>query len=544
MRAKSSRSCSPSPPCSCSRPPGSASNAGASARRRHEQPGAHAARTARLVARRAGRASRRLAPDRERDRDEQVRPEPAARVPHRTPVPPFDRIHFRTRQGLTVSTRTLIRIAAVVALLAYLGYTHFAKPNHGAHAYTAAPIAAHAKTFTLGTLAFSACELPQKKSGATTSAYCAPLRVPENRAAPDGRQIDLRLALIKSDAAAADTDIVVFLAGGPGQSAIDTWPRIAGAFAPLKRHHHILLLDQRGTGQSNPLLCPGRSDEPKPTDLDDSTDPKRMAQAARACREAIAAKADARFYTTTDAVADLEALRQALGAPLFDLVGVSYGTRVAQQYAQHHPDAIRSLVLDSVAPNELVLAEDFAQNLEDALKAQFALCGKAPECAKAFGDPYASLGTLRAQLKAQPRDASLRDPVTFQPLTRRIDDRVVAGLVRMFAYTPETAALLPLSINEGLHGDFTPLLGQAQVLTEDMADLAESGMQLSVICSEDADLLTPRPQDKDMVLGTAMIDGLQAACAQWPRGSRPADFHEPLRGDVPTLVLEGEFDPV
>ena len=443
-----------------------------------------------------------------------------------------------------MTARTLIRLAAVAALLAYAGYTRFAKPSHGAHAYTAAPIAAHAKSFTLGTLAFHACELPQKKSGATTSAFCAPLQVPENRAAPDARRIDLRLALIKSDAAAADTDIVVFIAGGPGQSAIDTWPRIAGAFGPLKRHHHILLLDQRGTGQSNPLLCPGRSDEPRASDIDDSTDPARMAESARACRDAIAGKADARYYTTTEAVADLEALRQALGAPLFDLVGVSYGTRVAQQYAQHHPDAIRSLVLDSVAPNELVLAEDFAQNLEDALKAQFALCGKTPACAQAFGDPYASLGALRAQLKAQPHDVSLRDPVTNQPLTRRLDDRVVAGLVRMFAYTPETAALLPLSINEARHADFTPLLGQAQVLTADMADLAESGMQLSVICSEDADLLTPRPQDKDLVLGTAMIDGLSAACAEWPRGTRPPDFHEPLRGNVPALVLEGEFDPV
>src|SRR5262249_4989795 len=152
------------------------------------------------------------------------------------------------------------------------------------------------------------------------------------------------------------------------------------------------------------------------------------------------------------------------------------------------------------------------------------LCAKTPACAKAFNDPYASLGTLRAQLKAQPHEVTLRDPVTFQPLTRRLDDRVVAGLVRMFAYTPETAALLPLSINEGLHGDFTPLLGQAQVLTADMADLAENGMQLSVICSEDADLLTPRPQDKDLVLGTAMVDGLRSACAEWPRGTRPADF--------------------
>jgi len=443
-----------------------------------------------------------------------------------------------------VTTRTLIRFAAVAASLAYLGYTQFAKPSHGAHAFTAAPIPAHAKSFTLGTLTFSACELPQKKSGATTSAFCAPLRVPENRAAPDGRQLDLRLALIKSDAPAADADIVVFLAGGPGQSAIDTWPRIAGAFAPLKRHHHIVLLDQRGTGQSNPLLCPGRGDEPQPSDLDEGGEPKRMAATTRACRDAIAAKADARFYTTTDAVADLEALRQALGAPLFDLVGVSYGTRVAQQYAQHHRDAIRSLVLDSVAPNELVFGEDFAANLEDALKAQFAQCAKAPDCAQKFPDPYASLVRLRDALRAKPQNYDFRDPITFEPAHKRLDDYTVAGLVRLFAYTPETAALLPLSIAEALNGNYTPLAGQSQLLTADLSELSDNGMQNSVVCAEDADLLAPRPQDAATVLGTTMISVIKAQCDVWPHGARPPDFHAPLKSDKPVLVLEGEFDPV
>ena len=445
-----------------------------------------------------------------------------------------------------MKSRSALRIAILLAAVGYLGYSYFGKHESGAHAYLGAPIAAHAKSFTLGTLEFSACELPQKKSGATTSAFCAPFSQPENHAAPDARKLDLRLALIKSDAAAADSDIVVYLAGGPGQSAIDSWPRIAGAFALLKRHHHILLLDQRGTGGSNALLCPGKEDDEKATttSVSEGFDPKQMRELTQACLAAVQKKADPRYYTTSDAVADLEALRQALGAPLFDLVGISYGTRMAQQYAMRHPDGVRSIVLDSVAPNEIVLGEDFAINLEDTLKAQFARCAQTADCAKTFGDPYASLQKLRAALHAQPKEIELRDPVTFQPITRRLDDRVVAGLVRMFAYTPETAALLPLSIAEGLKSDYTPLLGQTQVIAGDMSDLAENGMQMSVICSEDADLLTPRPQDADLVLGTSMIDGLRAACEVWPHGTRPDDFHAPLKTGKPVLVLEGELDPV
>jgi len=255
-------------------------------------------------------------------------------------------------------------------------------------------------------------------------------------------------------------------------------------------------------------------------------------------------KADPRYYTTTIAAHDLEAVRQALGAPQFDLVGVSYGTRMAQQYLLRYPDGVRSLVLDSVAPNELVLGAEFAENLETALKAQFSLCTKTPACAKAFPDPYASLIRLRDELRAKPQTYEFRDPVTFAPTHKRLDDYALAGLVRLFAYSPETAALLPLSIAEGLKGNYAPLAGQSQLLTGDLSELRDNGMQISVICAEDADLLTPRPQDKDTVLGTALIDVIRTQCEVWPRGARPDDFHAPLKSDKPILVLEGEFDPV
>ena len=77
-----------------------------------------------------------------------------------------------------------------------------------------------------------------------------------------------------------------------------------------------------------------------------------------------------------------------------------------------------------------------------------------------------------------------------------------------------------------------------------MADSMNGGMQSSVICSEDADLLKPRPQDANTILGTRMIDTLQAVCSVWPRGTRPADFHQPLKTAIPTLLLSGQFDPV
>ena len=446
-----------------------------------------------------------------------------------------------------MTKRNLFRIVLAFAFLAYVGYSQLRQGSGDLPARALLPaVPASARQFTLGTLEFKRCELAQKRSGATTAAFCAPFQVAENPDAADSRRIDLNLALIKADAEAADTDLVVFLAGGPGQAAIENWPQVAPAFAPLRKHHHILLLDQRGTGGSHALFCGRATDGDPPADApaEASANLDQVRRATRECLALVEKNADPRYYTTTIAAHDLEAVRQALGAPQFDLVGVSYGTRMAQQYLMRYPDGVRSLVLDSVAPNELVLGAEFAENLDDALKAQFSLCTKTPACAKAFPDPYASLVKLRDELRAKPQSYDFRDPVTFAPTRKRLDDYVLAGLVRLFAYSPETAALLPLSIAEGLKGNYTPLAGQSQLLTGDLSELRDNGMQTSVICAEDADLLTPRPQDRDTVLGTMLIDVIRTQCEVWPRGARPADFHAPLKSAKPVLVLEGELDPV
>ncbi|MEO8010258.1 MAG: alpha/beta hydrolase [Dokdonella sp.] len=400
-------------------------------------------------------------------------------------------------------------------------------------------IAAGANEFRFGTLDFKSCELPQKRSAATTAAFCSTFEVPENRDAPNVRTLALDLALIRSSDAAADDDFIVFLAGGPGQAAIETWPQIAGALELARKGRHVLLIDQRGTGGSNALNC-AAEDSDALADLDLALIRKRTRQ----CLDGLRNKADPRYYTTTDAVHDLEDLRVALGSPRFNLVGVSYGTRVALQYHKRHPEAVRTIVLDSPAPNELVLGAQFARNLDDALKAQFARCAKDADCAIAFPDPYASLVQLRDALRATPKTVRYADPVTFEPVDQRLDGFGLVGLVRMFAYTPETAALIPLSVQQASADNFEPLMGQLKLMTDGIGELAGSGMQLSVICAEDADRLVADSGDADTLLGPMMVDVLRAQCEIWPRGERPADFTAPASGDTPTLILAGEFDPV
>ena len=153
--------------------------------------------------------------------------------------------------------------------------------------------------------------------------------MPEDRSQPNGRKIALNIAWVPaSDNGSASPDPVFFIAGGPGQSAVDTYPGLDPVFKEVRKHRNVILVDQRGTGKSNLLSCAADEDDSSGTPT-----PEQMQAKTQACIDTLSTKADLRHYTTTDAIADLDAVRAAIGAKQINLVGVSYGTRVAQQYA-------------------------------------------------------------------------------------------------------------------------------------------------------------------------------------------------------------------
>ena len=210
---------------------------------------------------------------------------------------------------------------------------------------------------------FTPCTLTGTTPGVSVEAECSRWVVPENREQPDGRTIELLFARVPAVSKSPRPDPVVLLAGGPGQSATETYPQLAGAFARLNRTRDIWLIDQRGTGGSNPLDCP----YPKET-MFATPDPALISGIARDCRERLEREGnDLARYTTTDYIADLEQLREAMGVAELNLYGGSYGTRVGLEYLRRHPSAIRSAVLDGVVPPDLGLGQDHASNLDATL---------------------------------------------------------------------------------------------------------------------------------------------------------------------------------
>lgn len=396
---------------------------------------------------------------------------------------------------------------------------------------------------TIGELTFSDCDLKNPAMAEVFGAQCASLKVPENPAAPNGRVIELRIGLVPAKTAEPAPDPVFFLAGGPGQSALDSFPQIAAGFERMREKRHIVLVDQRGTGGSNKLVCKGAEDE-STFSAEDGEDAEAQKAFAERCAKELSERADPRFYTTTVAVGDLDAVRKALGAPKVNLVGGSYGTRAAQTYLRYYPDSIRSMILDGVVPPALALGNEHAKNLEAALASIFERCRKDEACFKAFGDPAEDLAKLKLQLREHKQPVRYRDTKTWALRDEEFGFGHLASTVRLFAYQPEAAALLPYALNEAAEGRFETLRAHSDMIMGELGESIMHGMQLSVICSEDAERYVVDPEDADSLLGTDMITVMQAQCAGWPKGERPKDFHDPLKSDVPVLLLSGEFDPV
>lgn len=386
------------------------------------------------------------------------------------------------------------------------------------------------------------CTLEAEDRSLVLDAQCAPLRVAENPAQPNGPQIDLYFAQVPARSREPALDPIVYIAGGPGQAASESFHLIYPVLNALNGQRPLWILDQRGTGRSAPLRCEMSAQEW--VQLEDDS----AVTLARQCRETLEAKGhDLRWYGTPEAVEDLEQLRLAMGAPQLNLVAGSYGTRVAQEYMRRYPQAVRTAVLDGLVPPELALGEAHARNLERVLDLLAAHCAERADCTDRFGDLRATLAEVHETLNAGRDSAAtltIPAPRSGEPLDLPMTGDLLAAVVRLFSYGADSISLLPLVVDQAAVGRLQLLASQAAMLLEAMGDGIYHGMQLSVSCSEDLPRLQPDPADAERLLGNALTHFMALQCAQWPTKPVPASFSEPLKVPVPTLLLSGEWDPV
>lgn len=391
----------------------------------------------------------------------------------------------------------------------------------------------------LAELPLTPCRLTANPALPSVAAECGNLSVPLDPNDTAGPHIELFVARVAALSAEPSADPVTLLAGGPGQAATELYPMVRGAFERVRRERDIILVDQRGTGQSQPLTC----EMPEEQDLE-MADTETIERVTRECLAELSV--DPRWFTTSVAVADLDRVRDALGIEQWNLYGASYGTRVAQHYARQYPQRTRAVILDGIVPTTVSLGPQIAHHAEATLQTIFARCKEDPRCYDRFGEVGEKFALLLARLEESPVTLQLRSP-----LSGDVNQEVFTGLalksaVRMLSYSPDTAALLPLFIQQAYEGDWDPLAAQAFMIIEQLEDAIAYGMHNSVVCAEDVPFFKELDRETmaDTYLGTSQVDALQSICEYWPRGPMDDNFKAPLESDVPALLLSGELDPI
>lgn len=372
---------------------------------------------------------------------------------------------------------------------------------------------------------------------------CFTLEVPERRDSPDGTSITLFVAILRATADDPRPDPVVYLAGGPGATAAEAATQLAGS--SIRENHDIILFEQRGTALAEPYLgCPALDH----WELSFAADPRTpgafaetIGEAAEACATAHEADGtDLDAYTTAASVEDLELVREALGVKAWNLYGGSYGTRLALEILRHHPESVRSAVLDGLDPPGAPRYVERTPNLASAFAAAAAACAADASCSARFGDLELLLQRAVDRWRTAPTTvfAFYSDDAQTQVL---VDPGAVTSLTySQLAFDPET---LPLLLEQLAAGDTTIV-----ELTDLRAGIASEGLRLSVECAEslpqaDADaVLRNDAMHPDLALAFRRFPE-PVACPRWPV-SPVTEPITPVESDVPVLLISGSLDPI
>lgn len=390
-------------------------------------------------------------------------------------------------------------------------------------------------------LAADAAPAPCHLSGISYEALCGVVKRPLDPEKPDGTLIDVHYAVLPSVARNKKRDPVFFFAGGPGQSAISLAPTVAGMLGRFGNRRDLVLIDQRGTGRSAPLLCE-QPDRLAP--LSEQFDPQRPVARLRACLESLARTphGDLRHYTTVHATRDVEAVRVALGVERINLLGMSYGTRPVLDYLRQHPQRVRSAVIDGVAPPDQALPASSSGDAQVALDAALASCDEDPECRARMAPARARWEALLASL---PRTVTLVHPVTGLQQTVTLHADTLRTAVRWPLYAPLQTSALPAALDEAAQGRFQPLMALAGSLGgASSRNRTYEGMHFAVMCAEDMPRMDRASDAPGRDFGDSFLRTYRDVCAQLPSAQVPASFYEIPASPAPVLLLSGGLDPV
>ena len=386
---------------------------------------------------------------------------------------------------------------------------------------------------------------------------CGWLVVPENRAEPDGAEVRIQVAIFESTDPDAPDDPIVYLDGGPGGETLDTLRfSLESTWAPFIENRDVIFFDQRGVGTStrrwsapNPGTSPSRCSTTTSTAR--STPPGLVA--TEECRDRLLADdVDLTVYHSATNAADVADLRVALGIDEWNLLGISYGTRLAQTVMRDVPEGVRSVILDSTYSPQEDLTTATPANLVRALEQLWEGCATDPDCSAAYPDLEDRFWALRDHLDTEPLFTDVTDVFTNEEHRAIVNGDTLIGAFFQGLYSVDTIPALPKVVADLEQGDTESI---TTLLTNNLANGAffSWGMHLSVECYEEVPFADPAAVDAAPPLPTpgsattSRAPPTSAGVSTWRvrRQVHPTPLeNEPVVSDIPTLVMAGEYDPI
>lgn len=403
---------------------------------------------------------------------------------------------------------------------------------------------------------------------------CGFVRVPEDRSDRRSRTIEVHAAVVRASGDHPEPDPIVLLDGGPSFGAISDFA--LGAYladSSMVDDRDLILVDTRGTGISEPRLgCPELDEAEVRSFYSEpfvNSDAHRIARVAlRACWDRLVAEGvDPAAYTSAESAADLDALRRALGVDQWNLLALSADGVLGETYLRLFPDGIRSAVFDSAMSSHMTYPMDFDRGRVELLEKVFAECRANQACRARYPGIRSLFYEWVDRLQADPVIVTLAD---FRPEPVRLEVDGIGLLTDApfmiypgDPFTPSSVILDSLDyIWRVTHGEiqqvYEELLGTGPLENGHLDDFFAQGKTLSYVCHDlvgftshgrlvqaahDIPPYAPRylHEHYDLALGF-WIPVSPAGCDVWDVGRAPGWQNQPVRSDIPTLVLAGEYD--
>jgi pimeloyl-ACP methyl ester carboxylesterase len=395
------------------------------------------------------------------------------------------------------------------------------------------------KPRTIGSVALTPCRTVDGNS----EGLCGTYSVWENRALKRGRKLALKVMVLPATSGTAAVDAFFPLAGGPGQSSIDAYP-MTGYTNAIRKDRDVVLVDQRGTGGSAPMECSLRD----MTSAQQVMGAEISAERLQMCVKQLEQTADLTQYTTSIFVDDLDEVRAALGYEKIDVMGASYGTRAAMVYLRQHPERVRTITLEAVAPPEYRIPLNFPRAIQGSIDQLIARCEADGRCHKAYPELKAEFVTVLDRLEKSPAQVqvSFGSGAQRSAQTITLTKGMFVSDLRRTLYVPQALTLFPLMVHKAYGGDLSLYASVAMQILSALEKMQNRNMFLSVVCAEDMPGMTEamiKRETAGTYLGEYDVMQYQNYCRVWPQGTAPKDFHSAIRSEVPALLISGALDP-